>query len=110
MIRRPPRSTLFPYTTLFRSRLDALAGIAPAATQLALPLDDYGESTDADETPAWQTVLGLRDIDHERRLLTALADAALACAQAESKVAAVRKLISRIRAPIIVFTEYRDPP
>src|ERR1039457_4243053 len=27
MIRRPPRSTLFPYTTLFRSRdLDALVG------------------------------------------------------------------------------------
>src|SRR2546430_9488355 len=25
MIRRPPRSTLFPYTTLFRSRTDALA-------------------------------------------------------------------------------------
>src|SRR3712207_9562171 len=24
MIRRPPRSTLFPYTTLFRSRLNAL--------------------------------------------------------------------------------------
>ena len=89
-------------------RLEALAGIAPAATQLALPLDDYGESTDADETPAWQAVLGLRDIDHERRLLTALADAALACARSESKVAAVGKLISRIREPIIVFTEYRD--
>src|SRR5258708_29046618 len=26
MIRRPPRSTLFPYTTLFRSRLEAQAG------------------------------------------------------------------------------------
>src|SRR2546425_3860324 len=25
MIRRPPRSTLFPYTTLFRSRLDGAA-------------------------------------------------------------------------------------
>src|SRR3712207_6983541 len=25
MIRRPPRSTLFPYTTLFRSHVDALA-------------------------------------------------------------------------------------
>src|SRR2546427_13293367 len=25
MIRRPPRSTLFPYTTLFRSRSDAVA-------------------------------------------------------------------------------------
>src|SRR5690554_7309672 len=26
MIRRPPRSTLFPYTTLFRSQLRAFAG------------------------------------------------------------------------------------
>src|SRR3712207_9021654 len=26
MIRRPPRSTLFPYTTLFRSHLDAVLG------------------------------------------------------------------------------------
>src|SRR5436189_4448844 len=26
MIRRPPRSTLFPYTTLFRSRLEARPG------------------------------------------------------------------------------------
>src|SRR2546425_9603591 len=26
MIRRPPRSTLFPYTTLFRSRIDPLLG------------------------------------------------------------------------------------
>src|SRR2546430_11023988 len=34
MIRRPPRSTLFPYTTLFRSRLDVEddgPGIAPDA-------------------------------------------------------------------------------
>src|SRR3712207_7660226 len=27
MIRRPPRSTLFPYTTLFRSALAALGGV-----------------------------------------------------------------------------------
>src|SRR3712207_6974151 len=34
MIRRPPRSTLFPYTTLFRSRLrDKTAHILPAAWQ-----------------------------------------------------------------------------
>src|SRR2546430_9950203 len=32
MIRRPPRSTLFPYTTLFRSKLDAVeAGFTRAA-------------------------------------------------------------------------------
>src|SRR3712207_8751823 len=28
MIRRPPRSTLFPYTTLFRSRVRQLVGFA----------------------------------------------------------------------------------
>src|SRR2546422_5401149 len=33
MIRRPPRSTLFPYTTLFRS----LAGTSSGATYAALP-------------------------------------------------------------------------
>src|SRR3712207_7934391 len=27
MIRRPPRSTLFPYTTLFRSQVDRLAAV-----------------------------------------------------------------------------------
>src|SRR2546430_16905036 len=49
MIRRPPRSTLFPYTTLFRSRSDdppdaldraPVAGEAPA---LALGLDQDEE-------------------------------------------------------------------
>src|SRR2546427_3518737 len=31
MIRRPPRSTLFPYTTLFRSRLEGLVHPVSAA-------------------------------------------------------------------------------
>src|SRR3712207_8108860 len=31
MIRRPPRSTLFPYTTLFRSRARSTAAPGPAA-------------------------------------------------------------------------------
>src|SRR2546430_12957768 len=29
MIRRPPRSTLFPYTTLFRSRMNSLSAMHP---------------------------------------------------------------------------------
>src|SRR5260221_3643819 len=33
MIRRPPRSTLFPYTTLFRSELD-VDRLTPHATEL----------------------------------------------------------------------------
>src|SRR3712207_9451515 len=32
MIRRPPRSTLFPYTTLFRSRARSRAAAAPGTT------------------------------------------------------------------------------
>src|SRR5260221_10719871 len=34
MIRRPPRSTLFPYTTLFRSRESAIGANHPAASRL----------------------------------------------------------------------------
>src|SRR3712207_8021402 len=35
MIRRPPRSTLFPYTTLFRSRINmAVAGFSPDEIEL----------------------------------------------------------------------------
>src|SRR2546422_3345403 len=33
MIRRPPRSTLFPYTTLFRSRQDACRNPEPAGAR-----------------------------------------------------------------------------
>src|SRR2546429_7006145 len=48
MIRRPPRSTLFPYTTLFRSRivvLDELLsahGMHDGRVQLARELDQLG--------------------------------------------------------------------
>src|SRR2546430_8415954 len=37
MIRRPPRSTLFPYTTLFRSGLHNPTRTAPACRVAALP-------------------------------------------------------------------------
>src|SRR5688572_32574111 len=35
MIRRPPRSTLFPYTTLFRSRFDAPTTVRVSASRPA---------------------------------------------------------------------------
>src|SRR2546422_11290181 len=38
MIRRPPRSTLFPYTTLFRSRAAGLAKVAGCGR----PLEGHG--------------------------------------------------------------------
>src|SRR3712207_8500065 len=37
MIRRPPRSTLFPYTTLFRSLLDPIALTVRSMTTSVLP-------------------------------------------------------------------------
>src|SRR2546427_2977856 len=42
MIRRPPRSTLFPYTTLFRSHVDADA-VARARAEM---LERVGEAAD----------------------------------------------------------------
>src|SRR3712207_8464545 len=43
MIRRPPRSTLFPYTTLFRSYVFVVPGLAAVAIAglLEVPLGTY---------------------------------------------------------------------
>src|SRR3712207_6093544 len=47
MIRRPPRSTLFPYTTLFRSAIDApredVRETAPKIVSFEIPIDKIGE-------------------------------------------------------------------
>src|SRR3712207_8320212 len=40
MIRRPPRSTLFPYTTLFRSPDAGHATLEPMTTAPDVPFDD----------------------------------------------------------------------
>ena len=89
-------------------RLDALRGGASTATQLVLPLDEHGEANRDDEPPAWQAVLGLRNVAHERQLLTTLSGAAASAARDESKLAAIRRLLRRVSEPVIVFTEYRD--
>src|SRR3712207_7179003 len=57
MIRRPPRSTLFPYTTLFRSVADeSLELLAADADPIGLPVageveqpDEHGVADDLDE-------------------------------------------------------------
>src|SRR2546428_8405449 len=43
MIRRPPRSTLFPYTTLFRSLLEKAGELGRELSRLPLRLDDLVE-------------------------------------------------------------------
>src|SRR2546430_16837620 len=48
MIRRPPRSTLFPYTTLFRSQLEAQRDLAQQALARAKDLAQQNASSAAD--------------------------------------------------------------
>src|SRR2546425_8733531 len=43
MIRRPPRSTLFPYTTLFRSLTEAIDTTTPAGRMLMQMVGSFAE-------------------------------------------------------------------
>src|SRR2546422_8618348 len=45
MIRRPPRSTLFPYTTLFRSRMNPFASLTRARARDYLNLRAWNTSS-----------------------------------------------------------------
>src|SRR5258707_9241499 len=59
MIRRPPRSTLFPYTTLFRSKLLAV----DAATRVAAGREGFGMLLDGTHGTA-----ALRSEEHTSEL------------------------------------------
>src|SRR3712207_7042330 len=61
MIRRPPRSTLFPYTTLFRSQL--LVGLPAAAERRVVGLHDEQPAAAGDRVPD-QPVVGDLEADH----------------------------------------------
>src|SRR3712207_8366307 len=59
MIRRPPRSTLFPYTTLFRSGLDDVETPPLPRHRLVVAVDDVAEVVGL---RSWVVVVGeLRD-------------------------------------------------
>src|SRR2546425_4044801 len=62
MIRRPPRSTLFPYTTLFRSDLDNTVDNTKPARALEIPQPDYTFTTFGPQ------VLGGRSEEHTSEL------------------------------------------
>lgn len=72
--------------------------------QATLP---YGDAEDA-EPDVLLGVPGLRDPVDERARLEVLLRLARAAAHGESKIAALRRLLSRTGEPAVVFTEYRD--
>src|SRR3712207_8633711 len=59
MIRRPPRSTRFPYTTLFRSRVALTGEAAGPELDLAIPAIDRGAELPRDS--GLPPVLGCRE-------------------------------------------------
>src|SRR5688572_31598361 len=68
MIRRPPRSTLFPYTTLFRS----LAEVGHPGTQvgggLLLALDEVGQAVPGGQAGGGVGRAGARSEEHTSEL------------------------------------------
>src|SRR5258708_15174908 len=65
MIRRPPRSTLFPYTTLFRSRIDrAQHGIGRHLRSRGDDDDVPGAGDDLCETRSEEHTSELQSPDH----------------------------------------------
>src|SRR3712207_9131829 len=70
MIRRPPRSTLFPYTTLFRSSAVCMTSQVAATDDRR---DEDGVRLPAGEVHGWyrgqnSTVCGLRSEEHTSEL------------------------------------------
>src|SRR2546430_5513113 len=70
MIRRPPRSTLFPYTTLFRSTAECvLCARGPSSGKLV------SFSCSMRSTPPWRIASVIDTAREESRLLTSLPSA-----------------------------------
>src|SRR2546426_8214725 len=65
MIRRPPRSTLFPYTTLFRSRA---AGLEPRAVTLVGLANGYMQYVTTDAEYGEQSYEAGRSEEHTSEL------------------------------------------
>src|SRR3712207_7156490 len=65
MIRRPPRSTLFPYTTLFRSaRVDAVTYFRVVDPRSSIvEIENYRQATSLIAQTTLRAVLGKADLD-----------------------------------------------
>src|SRR3712207_7888079 len=70
MIRRPPRSTLFPYTTLFRSVVE---DVRPGAgvVDLALHVEEAGQRRDVGVVPGGLAHDRVRGVDGAGRAVAA---------------------------------------
>ncbi len=79
----------------------------PEGQQLLLPLDDE-DPLDDGLSDSVIGASGLADVSLERACLEEIRIVADQAARDESKLALLRRLLSRTAEPMIVFTEYRD--
>src|SRR2546425_1441737 len=108
MIRRPPRSTLFPYTTLFRSYESqgadeiVLVDVAAAAEGRATQLETVARVRAAIRIPL--TVGGgVRSVDDARRLLAAGADKVSVNTSAVQRPALLSELAAEFGSQCVVL-------
>src|SRR5256885_5578609 len=78
MIRRPPRSTLFPYTTLFRSGDFVLPGVAGSGAPIRLEFVDPGGAGTGRLLPSGQPTDRL-EVEGLASIEASLIDAANPC-------------------------------
>src|SRR5258706_10999867 len=77
MIRRPPRSTLFPYTTLFRSRMDGTHAMRPRSRWPIPPTRNGATGRSEEHTSELQSLTNLvcRLLLEKKKKKNALLDA-----------------------------------
>jgi superfamily II DNA or RNA helicase len=85
-------------------RLAGLDEHRPELMQCRLPLADENP----DDEASMPTVGAFDRVEEERGVLQALVEAARRAQNDEPKMCALKRLLRRLREPVIVFTEYRD--
>src|SRR5438132_7766817 len=96
MIRRPPRSTLFPYTTLFRSQEKDLALLKIENTKLpVLPLASYRDVRQGHAVFAFGSPEGLRRSEEHTSELQSHSDLVCRLLLEKKKIKNIKYYISR---------------
>ncbi len=109
-LRKRALSSVSSLSASLQRRRDLLAALAsPLELQMFLPLDRQDDG--AREDAVGDDVLvaaGLSDAEDERRWLDAMLMESASASTRDSKLRVLIRLLTRIRQPALVFTEYRD--
>ena len=91
--------------TSLERRMAGLSGEIDGPAQTALPLSFEDDASDEPQLPI---APAFERTDEERAVLRRLIDAARKAQSDERKMHALRRIVRRVREPVIIFTEYRD--